>query len=119
MKLGLYLDEDSQDRYLVRALRARAVDVVTALEVNMIERDDDEQLEWATSQGRAIYSFNVADFYRLHTLLLKEGKSHGGIILARQQQYSVGEQMRRLLKLISAKSAEEMRSQVEFLSAWG
>jgi hypothetical protein len=31
----------------------------------------------------------------------------------------VGEQMRRLLRLMAAKSAEEMENQVEFLSAWG
>jgi len=47
-----------------------------------------------------------------------QGKSHAGIILANQQQYSVGEQMRRILRLIAAKSAEDMRNWVEFLSAW-
>lgn len=36
-----------------------------------------------------------------------------------QQNYSIGEQMRRLLRLIAAKSAEDMQNQVEFLSAWG
>jgi hypothetical protein len=41
-----------------------------------------------------------------------------GIILARQQRYSVGEQMRCLLKLIATKSAEEMSNHVEYLSAW-
>jgi hypothetical protein len=40
-------------------------------------------------------------------------------IILGQQNYSIGEQMRRLLRLISTKSAEEMRNQVEFLSAWG
>jgi hypothetical protein len=30
----------------------------------------------------------------------------------------VGEQMRRLLKLIATKSAEEMKDKIEFLSAW-
>lgn len=49
---------------------------------------------------------------------LTQGKSHAGIVLAQQQGYSVGEQMRRLLKLIAVKSAEEMRNQIEFLSAW-
>jgi hypothetical protein len=39
------------------------------------------------------------------------------MVLAPQQRYSVGEQMRRLLKLMAAKSAEEMENQVEFLSA--
>jgi hypothetical protein len=31
---------------------------------------------------------------------------------------SVGEQMRRLLRLISSLTAEEMRNRIEFLSAW-
>jgi hypothetical protein len=43
---------------------------------------------------------------------------HAGIILMRQQHYSVGEQMRRLLRLMASKSAEDMENWVEFLSAW-
>ena len=40
MSIRLYIDEDSMDRALVRALRARGVDVTTALEEGMIERED-------------------------------------------------------------------------------
>ncbi|MEH2362890.1 hypothetical protein [Nostoc sp.] len=54
----------------------------------------------------------------MHTTLLERGEFHAGIILV-QQGYSVGEQMRRLLKLIAAKPAENMQNQVEFLSSWG
>jgi hypothetical protein len=107
------------DRDLVRALRARGVDVLTAHETGFIERPDEDHLEWATSQGRVLYSFNVGHFYRLHGDYLREGRSHAGMVLAQQQTYSVGEQMRRLLKLIATRSAEEVRNQVEFLSAWG
>lgn len=39
--------------------------------------------------------------------------------LARQQHYSVGEQMRRVLKVMALRSAADMRNSVEFLSAWG
>lgn len=88
------------------------------LDSGMIERSDEDHLEYATKEGRVLYSFNVGDFYRLHQEYLAEGKSHAGIILARQQRYMVGEQMRRLLKLIAAKSAEKMKNRVEFLSAW-
>ena len=118
MTICLYLDEDSMRQALVQALRARGVDVMTALEADMIERADEEHLDYATAQGRVLYSFNVGDFYDLHTAFMGRGKSHAGMILVRQQRYSVGEQMRRLLKLITANSAEEMRNQVEFLSAW-
>lgn len=119
MIVRLYIDEDSMSRALARALRARGVDVTTALDENMIERSDADHLDYARQQGRALYSFNVGDFYELHTTYLTQGKSHAGMILAPQQRYSIGEQMRRLLKLIATRSAEEMKDRVEFLSAWG
>ena len=41
------------------------------------------------------------------------------MILASQQRYSVGEQLRRILRLRATVSAEEMRTRVEFLGNWG
>jgi len=119
MTIRLYMDEDAMDQALVQALRARNVDVITALDVGMIEQEDAEHLDYATEQGRVLCTFNVGDFYRLHSDYLAQGKSHAGIILMRQQYYSVGEQMRRLLRLVASKSADEMEDWVEFLSAWG
>ena len=107
------------DRALLRALRARGVDVITALDESMIERSDVDHFDYAIAQGRVLYTCNVADFYHLHALFLTQGKSHAGMILAPQQPYSVGEQMRRLLKLINTRSAKEIKNQVEFLQAWG
>jgi hypothetical protein len=91
---------------------------MTALDVGMIHRDDEDHLEYATEKSRVLYTFNIGDFCRLHSDWLATGKSHAGIVLAPQQHYSVGEQMRRLLKLIATKSAEEMKDNVEFLSDW-
>ena len=84
MTIRLYLEEDSMRHALVRALCARGVDVVTALEVGMIECKDRDHLDYATAQGCILYSFNVRDFYRLHTVYLAGGQSHAGLILARQ-----------------------------------
>ena len=103
---------------LVEALRARAINVLTALDAQMIERPDEEHLEFAAAKGRVLYSFNVGDFYKLHTDFLAEGRRHAGIVVARQQQYSVGDQMRRLLKLITTRSAAEMENRIEFLGSW-
>ena len=64
-------------------------------------------------------SFNASDFCRIHTEFLSQGRSHAGIILAPQQRYSIGERIRRLLKLIAARTAEQMHNQLEFLSDWG
>jgi hypothetical protein len=35
-----------------------------------------------------------------------------------QQRYSIGQQMRALLKLIATKPTDEMNDWIEFLSAW-
>lgn len=118
MKITLYLDEDSQDSDLVRALRLRGVDVLTSAESEMNGREDREQLEFAASCGRALYSFNARDFFQLHTEFLSQGKAHAGLILAPQQELSIGEQMRRLLKLMAARSAEDMAGRVEFMGNW-
>jgi hypothetical protein len=117
--IRLYFDEDSIWHALVTALRARGIDVQTALDAAMIARTDEDHLAFATAQGRVLCSFNVGDFYRLHTSYMAQDKSHTGIILARQQQYSVGEHLRRLLRLMTQLTAEEMQDRVEFLSAWG
>lgn len=119
MKISLYLDEDARDKGLFRSLSGNGVNVITVREAGRIGYSDLEQLEWAAAQGRVIYTFNRRDFFHLHTEFLTQGRSHAGIILAPQQRFSVGEQMRRLLKLIEAKSAEDMHNQVEFLNAWG
>jgi uncharacterized protein with PIN domain len=119
VKLRLYIDEDAMDADLVRALRLRGVDVATASELGTRGYSDERQLEFAATQGRALYSFNVRDYMPLHARFIEERKSHAGIILAAQRQYSIGEQLRRLLSLVADRAAEEMRDQVEFLSSWG
>jgi len=106
------------DQALIRGLTARGVDVASALTEGMIERPDREHLHHATSLGRVLYSFNVADFCRLHSELLNEGEHHAGLILGQQQRYSVGEQMRRLLAISASLSAEEMRDRLEFMGSW-
>jgi hypothetical protein len=117
--IRLYLDADSMQRAVIEGLRARGVDVMTALEAGGADWPDEEQLEFALSEGRALFSFNVSHFSRIHTDYFSRGKPHAGIILAPQQRYSVGEQIRRLLSVISALTAEQMCSRLEFLGNWG
>ena len=107
------------DRDLMRALRARGIDVESALEAGMIDRKDGEHLDLATRQGRVLFSFNVGDYCRLHTQYLSAGRLHGGMVVSKQQLYPVGEVMRRLLRLVSTRSAEDMQNRIEFLAAWG
>jgi hypothetical protein len=115
----LYFDEDASDTDLISAIRLRGIDVVGVADARTRGRTDEEQLSWATGHGRVLYGFNRGDFCRIHTRLMRAGQNHGGIILALQQQYSIGEQMRRLLHLLNNLTAEDMVNRIEFLSAWG
>jgi len=114
MQIRLYLDEDAMDGDLTRALRLRG-----ALDAGLIHTPDAMHLEHASLNGRTLYSFNVGHYMELHTKYMNAGRTHVGLILSQQQRYSVGEQMRRLVRLVQMKSAESMRNRVEFLSAWG
>ncbi len=107
------MDED-----FVQALKSRNIDVLTVADVGMLHKSDEEQLEWASKNGRVIFSFNARDFYKLHAVRLEQNLSHGGIILAPQQRYGIGDLMRGVLRLINSISAKEMQGQVEFLSDW-
>lgn len=105
-------------RGLITALRARGIDIQTAEEVGFRPRPDEEHLRYAASQGRALFTFNVRDFFRIHTELLEKGQGHAGLILAKQEGFQVGRYMRGLLRLIGELGADDMRNRVEFLSAW-
>ncbi len=119
MQIPLYMDEDAMSHSLTRELRARGVEVTTAMSEGTLGYDDPAQLEFAKSQGRVIYTYNIADYYALHIQYLTDGKTHAGMILAHQGRFTLGEQIRRTLRIIAALSAEEMRDRAEFLSAWG
>ena len=114
MQIRLYVDEDAMARAVVQGLRARGIDVITVLDAGMSEQDDRAQLEYAAAQGRVLYTFNVGHFYQLHSEYLAQSKSHAGIILVYRQRYSIGEQIRRLLKEMTTKSTEEMKNDIHF-----
>ena len=115
--IRLYLDEDSQDQSLLRALRSRNVDILTVQETQTAGLSDVEQLRLATQQQRVLYSHNIGDFYQIHTDFITRSEIHAGIALL-AQNYSVGEQVRAILGLISHKTAQEMEKQIEFISKY-
>jgi hypothetical protein len=118
-RIRLYFDEDAMQHALVVALRARRVDVLTASDCGMVGRSDGEHLHHASNDGRVLYSFNIRDYTMLHEQWIASGREHSGIVLAFQQRYSIGEQLRRLLHILNRRSAVEMVSRLEYLSTWG
>jgi hypothetical protein len=119
VRIRLYLDEDAMDSDLTESLRSRGIDVTTVRDEHKQGDSDEQQLLHASQEGRVLYSFNTRDFMILHTRTLEQGLSHAGIILVAKRRFSIGEQMRRLVRLIDTLSAEDMQNRVEFLSAWG
>ena len=118
MAFRLYFDEDSVNRALIRALVARGMHVTNAIDAGHAGSPDRVQLEHATADGRVLFTYNVGDFFALHTQFRQDGRSHAGLILAVQQRYPLGEQMRRILRMNRERSSDDMRDRVEFLGSW-
>lgn len=109
----LHLNEHLSPR-LAQQLRAYGFDVTSTLEMKMVEADDDEQLAYAASSGRAIVTFNHKDFALRHDHYLAEGKDHWGIILSTEESMDV--MRRRLLKLLNTVSSDELKNQMRWLN---
>lgn len=114
--IRLYLDEDTISRSLMNALRARNVDILSAHEAGMVSVADEVHLAYATDVERTVFTFNTRDFARLHGAWLANGRRHAGIIVS--DQVHVGRIVRRLLRLLDGRSADEMENWLEFLSNW-
>jgi len=76
----LYLDENLSPR-VVDLLRAGGCDAVSAYEVGNTQLDDRAQLAYATREGRAMVTCDVADFAELAAEAIRANTEHAGIIL--------------------------------------
>ncbi|HET6203757.1 MAG TPA: DUF5615 family PIN-like protein [Planctomycetota bacterium] len=103
----LVLDEDVHAR-LAGALRARGHDVVALAEVGRLGSRDEENLRWATREGRAIATFNAADFVALHESFQSLGVPHSGILLS--PQVPLSELRLRLLAALRRWSGKDLRN---------
>lgn len=117
-KIRLYIDEDASRNSFIVELRKLNFDVLTTAEVENLGLADSKQLIWSTKHHRAIYTFNVKDYCRLHKKYMSESQQHSGIIVVPRQSYSVGEQVKGLQKLIASTSLEEIQNQLIFLRTY-
>ena len=116
--IKLHLDEDADSHALLNALRHRGLDVSSSRELALLQCSDEKQLAWAFEQRRAVYTYNASDFCRLHSEFIRHGRHHAGIIIGDQQVLSIGEQLRRLLRIGEARTAADIGDKLEFLSNW-
>jgi len=113
--LKLFLDEDVPEA-IATALKLRGYDVTTVTEVGRKGITDIDQLKYASSEKRVLFSFNIADFYKIHSDFLKNGLNHSGIILSKQ--LPIGIIIKALLKLLSTITPEKSRNNLIWLSDW-
>lgn len=119
MTIAFYFDEDAMHNSLVMTLRSRHFDAISANDAGMNSLSDEAQLEFASRQNRVLFSFNVADFCRLHHDWLSQGKSHAGLVLAHQSHRdSIGTLLRGLFRLSAQLTASDMIDRREFLANW-
>ncbi|MBP9501192.1 MAG: DUF5615 family PIN-like protein [Candidatus Promineofilum sp.] len=107
-RIRFYVDEHIA-RAVVNGLRRRDIDVVMPGDVNRRGYPDDEQLAFATAEGRVIVTKDH-DYLRLHAT----GVAHMGIAFV-SADATIGGIIRGLTLLYQVLEAEGMRDHVEFL----
>jgi predicted nuclease of predicted toxin-antitoxin system len=111
----IYLDRHIMTRLAVD-LRGRGYNVLTTQEAGKDTASDDDQLAFATSEKRAILTFNIRDFAPLHSDWQTAGRSQSGIIVSQQlggRQYGV--LLQRTLRLLNHFLAEELENNLVHL----
>jgi len=111
-KMRLYLDEDVHKK-VATTLRLRGYDVISAHEIKKWGVRDREQLDFAISQKRVVFTFNVRDYVILHKQCLKSSKKHYGIIISRQR--TLTETINRLSVLLLRDNPEMLVNQLIWL----
>lgn len=77
----LYLDEHLSPRLSIQ-LRNHGFDVLSCRDAAMLGKSDDEQLEFAVHEQRALVTVNFRDFMVLYNNYLSDKKEHFGIIFS-------------------------------------
>jgi hypothetical protein len=111
----VYADEDVHT-FVATALRLRGWEALTTVEAGRLRASDPSQIDFAAQHGYSILTYNVQDFPRLHYEMLGRGQTHAGIIVA--TQHDPRQNIRALLNLLDALSAEAMDSNLVYLNNW-
>ncbi|MBE9054256.1 DUF5615 family PIN-like protein [Nostocales cyanobacterium LEGE 11386] len=107
--IRFHLDENVSNA-IADGLRRRGIDVTTTPEQGLISVSDEEQVLFALTEGRVIFTQD-ADFLRLHQANVK----HAGIVYCSQGSRSIGNIIRSLIMIWEWLDLDDMNSHVEFI----
>ncbi|MDI6894535.1 MAG: DUF5615 family PIN-like protein [Bacillota bacterium] len=108
-------DEDVRP-LLAAVLRHRGYDVLTTAEAGMIGRSDAQQGDFATSQGRVLFTHNVRDYIHLAQEYSRTRPSHAAITLAPQMPFK--ELLRLTLRLLAQIGSEPFTDRIQWLTGF-
>jgi hypothetical protein len=108
-RIKFHLDENIS-LAIANGLRRRGIDVTTTPEEILIGKLDEEQLAFAISQKRVIFTQDN-DFLRLH----QQSVYHYGIAYCHQKSKSIGEIVQGLVLIWQVLEVDEMINHLEYL----
>ena len=108
-RIKFHLDEKVSNA-IAEGLRRRGIDVTTTPEVGLISASDEEQIEFALTEKRVIFTQDD-DFLRLH----QANVSHFGITYCRQRSRSIGEIINTLVLIWEWVEPDDIKEKVEFI----
>ncbi|HZS00360.1 MAG TPA: DUF5615 family PIN-like protein [Chloroflexota bacterium] len=115
--IRLYTDEMIDIR-VARALRGLGYDVESCQEAGRSNQgiSDEAQLQYATAEGRAIFTFNFIDYLQLDALWKSSSQRHAGIIVSAEIR-DLGTLLRRVAGHLDRYAPAEQNDVVLWLSA--
>jgi len=90
-------------------LRRHGIDILTAQEAGRCGMSDEDQLAFATAQGRVVVTFDT-DFLVLHQSVV----AHAGIAWCLEQKHGIGQLIQALLLLHGVLADADMVNHVEY-----
>lgn len=113
MAIQLYMDHNVP-RAITDGLRARGVDVITALEDDSTELNDPELLDRSAELRRVLFTMDY-NLLQEATKRQRTGEFFYGVIYAHQLHVSIGVCIRNLEIISRAGEAEDLLNRVQFL----
>lgn len=107
-QIRFYTDENVS-RAIIDGLRRQDIDVLSAPEMGMLSRSDEEHLELAASLGRALFTHDD-DFLRL----VSQRIPHAGIAYTHQYS-SISRILSGLVRIHETKTPEDMAGHIEYI----
>ena len=108
-KIRFHCDEQVE-RAIAEALKRRGIDVTTTPEAGLLGAADEEQLAFAISQERVIFTQDD-DFLALH----QRGLEHSGIVYCHPNSRSLGKIVRGLILILEVLEPSDMQNHIEFI----